>query len=102
MEEKIDSWDKYFYNFGRVKENTSVEMSFTYQGNKEINNIRPSCRGCTKIKSFENNILTVSFKDTIPLHLSKDREQSILKSIFINYSDGTQDILRFSGKIYKT
>lgn len=92
-------WEQYVKNIGDILEGQKVLIKFKYIGEKPVVKIKPGCKGCTKIKEWDNNILTVEFKaNKIPVHITGDN-QAFNKFIIVEYEDGFKEPLKFYGVI---
>lgn len=89
-------WDPIICDLGTHNPGVKLTAKFKFRdGSKKISSYRPSC-GCTDVV-MNNNELSANYT-TVPLTKSQLevglRESQVVKSVFVNYTDGTQDVLK--------
>jgi len=96
------AWEKTRIDLGKVKVGKSVSFIYKYIGIQPIVDIKPGCAGCTKIVSFKDDILKITYTaGAISKHLAQNREHNRNNVIFITYDNGDIETLNFSSKVYK-
>lgn len=89
-------WDKVTHDFGKVKPNTTVKATFTYNGKAQIIQVVASC-GCTLVdyKKGSNLIEAEYTSPSFPPHLEKAgiTESNISKSITVTFDDRSEQVL---------
>lgn len=102
--EKMYTWDKTKHSFGMLVEGEKVSTTFTLtnKGDKPISIISASSScGCT-IPSFAKDPIKSGAKSKIEVKFnSKGRSGAFSKSAIIKFSDGTHEILKITGEVYK-
>lgn len=93
--EKLSSWDKIKYDFGKVNHSTIQIVEFRYNGDKEVSEIEPLCN-CIG-HTFKDNVLTLRWK--IKQHPPRSYEST--KVIMIVYKDQSLDDLTLKAYILK-
>lgn len=98
-------WIKTNIDIGKVKERDKKTIVFeNTEVLKEVQEIRPGCGGCTKVKGTTEKTVTVEYTaGSIPKHLELQGKKELLitKSLSVVYKDGQVDKLFFKGKIVK-
>lgn len=95
------SWNKLIHDFGNVNVGDSLSFTFIYSGDKQYKSHSSSC-GCTTGK-WKHDKLTITYK---PKPLSKQVKEagrdnySSTKKLFINFKDGTEQILIIKARVY--
>ncbi len=102
--EKRVSFDKTSHSFGLIMEGEKVSATFTLtnKGSKPISitKTNASC-GCT-IPNFSKDPIKQGKKGTVELiYNSKGRVGAFSKSAIVKFSDGTQQVLKITGEVYK-
>jgi len=97
-------WIGTHINLGTIKEKSTVDMTFHYEGPIGIKEVKPSCPGCTTAKYNESTKeLHVTYNPgKLPKHLAGTfYHVTIQKTIQIIYEDDSTEVLSFSGKVIK-
>lgn len=98
------SFDKTSHSFGLIIEGEKVSTTFTLtnKGEKPISIIKASSTcGCT-IPSYSKDPIQQGKKGTVELKFnSKGRVGAFAKSAIVKFSDGTQQVLKITGEVYK-
>ena len=89
----IGTLDNYVYNLGEIKRNLPVTFSIKTL-NKQHLQTKVGCGSCTSVKTNVDS-------DGIISHITYDAKQlgDFSKSITIKFTDGTQQNVRFVGKV---
>ena len=93
-------WESKQIDLGVVRTGKKITISFYSTEELEIANMTVSC-GCTKPKYIkeEKRLEVIYNPGSIPIHLRHTGKFSTNKSITIWYSNGSKDVLTFSGLI---
>lgn len=90
----------------RVPENTPKEFKFEYLGNKQIDQVKPSC-GCTATL-IQGNVLKAKItpglvKYSIPQAIYEKGKHEYMKntSIEVYFDDNTVDVLKLELNVYE-
>lgn len=95
----MSNWKETIVNIGTVKPNSRKLIVFESLKKLDITSIQPCCSSCTKVVSYKENLLTVSYKaNEIPFHLRGITNNLVIdKCINIYYSNGEHELLKFIG-----
>jgi len=91
-------------SLGAIKEKSTVDMAFHYNGSLGIKEVKPSCPGCTTAEYHPSiKELQVEYRPgKLPKHLAGTfYHVTIQKTIQIIYEDDSTEVLSFSGKVIK-
>lgn len=85
---------------GEVKEDSTKVFEIKLKDSK-VKKVKPKCNSCTKVLSFDNEIIKLQFKaDYIPPYLNINRWE-LFKSIDIVYEDDTEERFTFRVVVIK-
>ena len=92
----MEKWKSKIVDQGTHKAGTKLDFVFEYLGDEsEIKNFKPGC-GCTGVM-MQNGFLKATYT-TEPIGESQISagltEVQKVKQVFVNYNDGSQDILK--------
>lgn len=92
----MSNWINKIIDLGEVLEGETHEAVFKSAKKLDVKKVIPSC-GCTSaVWNKENKTITAKFKaDRVPQHLRASGKMETSKSIRVNYSDGSSEMLKF-------
>lgn len=96
------NWVNNNIDLGQVKEKSVNKFQFeATDPTLKVYDIKPTCGGCTKILSYKDGILKVSFTaPKIPVHLTT-RYWNYSAGVIITHFDGSKERLLFRSVIVK-
>lgn len=101
----MEKWkDKNIY-YGSLKAGQKAKIEFLSRGQLDIDEVKPKCSSCTKVKGYKNNILTIEYSSGgFPHHLALEgkRYYDVYSYVTVFYKDGTDEDLKFSLRVYNS